>query len=210
LSPSPPAVEPAATPVTAAATASTAARDREQRIQQTIRPWRHQSLATAFDGWRGLLEALLSGAPVVWWSWLGVIPVAIGIYLFVRDPWIRRKLGLSGFFGRDAVIGAGWLLDEKGRTWTVDDTVVLVTRQGASVEVRLLHAERVHTFFLPITVTNGAWKGAAKPLRSTALGRARRAAADAVAGGAHCEPTSDGYTVAAAACQSAAFSRCRT
>jgi hypothetical protein len=134
--------------------------------------------------WRGLLEALLSGAPVVWWSWLGVIPVAIGIYLFVRDPWIRRKLGLSGFFGRDAVIGAGWLLDEKGRTWTVDDTVVLVTRQGANVEVRLLHAERVHTFFLPITVTNGAWKGAAKPLRSTALGRARRAAADAVAGGA--------------------------
>jgi outer membrane murein-binding lipoprotein Lpp len=38
-------------------TASTAARDREQRIQQTIRQWRHQSLATAFDGWRGLLEA---------------------------------------------------------------------------------------------------------------------------------------------------------
>ena len=38
-------------------TVTTSARDREQRIQQTIRQWCHQSLATAFDGWRGLLEA---------------------------------------------------------------------------------------------------------------------------------------------------------
>jgi len=134
--------------------------------------------------WRGLFEALRSGAPVVWWSWLGVIPVAVGAYLIARDPWVRRKLGLSGFFGRDAVIGAGWLVDEKGRTWTVDDTVVLVTNQGAGVEVRLLHAERVHAFFLPVLLTNRAGSSAVKPTRGGLRKRAGRAVAEVVAGGA--------------------------
>ena len=134
--------------------------------------------------WRPLVESYLSGAPVVWWGWFGVIPVALGIYLFLRDPWMRRKLGLSGFFGRDAVVGAGWLVDEKGRTWTIDDTVVLVTNQGIGVEVRLLHADRVHTFFLPVVMTNRAGKGVEKPARAPIRARVGRAVADAVAGGA--------------------------
>ncbi|MEY3141856.1 MAG: hypothetical protein RLY21_349 [Planctomycetota bacterium] len=133
--------------------------------------------------WRGLLASLHSGAPVVWWNWLGVVPVVVGIYLIARDPWVRRKLGISGFFGRDAVIGAGWIVDERGRTWTVDDTVVLVTNQGSGVEVRLLHAERVHAFFLPILVTNGAHGAGLKPGRGTAwvrVGRKALAGAKAV------------------------------
>lgn len=134
--------------------------------------------------WRGLFGALQSGAPVSWWNWFGVVAVALGIYLFLRDPWIRRKLGLSGFFGREAVIGAGWLVDEKGRTWTVDDSVVLVTHQGTGVEVRLIHAERVHSFYLPVLMTNGSGVAAVKPKKGRFGTRVGRAVSDAVASGA--------------------------
>ena len=82
------------------------------------------------------------------------------------------------------MIGAGWIVDERGRTWTVDDTVVLVTNQGSGVEVRLLHAERVHAFFLPILVTNGAHGARLKSGRGTAwVGLARKALAGAKAVG---------------------------
>lgn len=128
--------------------------------------------------WRPIVESFASGAPLVWWNWLGVVPIALGIYLVGRDPWIRRKLGISGLFGRDAVIGAGWLVDERGRMWTVDDTVVLVTSQGTGVEVRLLHADRVHAFYLPVLSSHVAGKGAVKSTRVRTL------VAEAVAGGA--------------------------
>lgn len=134
--------------------------------------------------WRPILESFRSGAPLVWWNWLGLLPVAIGLYLIARDPWIRRKLGLSGLFGRDAVIGAGWIVDEKGRTWTVEDTVVLVTTQGTGVEVRLLHAERVHSFFLPVLVSNRAGTGATRRRPKSIGARARRVVSEAVSGGA--------------------------
>ncbi|MFM1804757.1 MAG: hypothetical protein RL136_1636 [Planctomycetota bacterium] len=134
--------------------------------------------------WVPILEAATTGAPLVWWNWLGAIPLVLGPYLFFRDPYIRRKLGLSGFFGRDAVIGAGWLLDERGRTWTVDDTVVLVTTTGSGVEVRLLHAERVHAFYLPVMLVNRAGKGAARPKPRRLRGRAKELMAEAVAGSA--------------------------
>lgn len=125
-----------------------------------------------------LLETLRSGAPVDGLTWLGVVPMVIGVYLLARDPMIRRNLGISGFLGRNAVIGAGWIVDEKGRTWTVDDTVVLVTNQGAGVEVRLIHAERVHAFFLPVMLTTSgrargrAWMNAGSPSAATSGSKA--------------------------------------
>ena len=134
--------------------------------------------------WSPILVSVTTGAPLVWWNWFGVIPLVLGPYLFLRDPFIRRKLGLAGFFGRDAVVGAGWIVDERGRTWTVDDTVVLATTTGAGVEVRLIRTDRVHSFYLPVMLLNRPGKGAVRPKPKRLRSRAKAALADAVAGGA--------------------------
>lgn len=134
--------------------------------------------------WTPLLESYTAGAPIVWWNWFGLVPPVLGLYLVVRDPFIRRKLGLSGFFGRDAIIGAGWIVDKSGRTWTVDDTVVLVTAQGGGVEVRLLHRERVLAFFLPVMLTKRTGRGFEKPKPRALRGHAKALVVEAIAGSA--------------------------
>jgi hypothetical protein len=134
--------------------------------------------------WTPILTSAITGAPLVWWNWFGVIPLAVGPYLVLRDPFIRRKLGLSGFFGRDAVVGAGWLVDGRGRTWTVDDTVILVTTTGTGVEIRLIRADLVHAFYLPVMLVNSGGKGAARPKPRKLRSRAKALVVDAAVGGA--------------------------
>ena len=134
--------------------------------------------------WVPALGALRAGAPVTWSPMLGLALTLLGLLAIGLDPWVRRKLGLTGIFGRDAVIGAGWLVDRSGRTWTVEDTVVLVTSRGTDVEVRLLHPERVHSFYLPILLRNRPGRGADRPKPRGLGGRARTLAREALSGGA--------------------------
>lgn len=134
--------------------------------------------------WSPILVSARTGAPLTWWNWLGVVPLVLGPYLFLRDPFIRRKLGLSGFLGRDAVVGAGWLVDGRGRTWTVDDSVVLVTTSGTGVEIRLIREGLVHSFYLPVMLVNSAGKGAARPKPRRLRSRAGALVVEAAAAGA--------------------------
>lgn len=104
--------------------------------------------------WVEAILAMRSGSPLTWFSILGLAAIVVGIYLIVRDPWIRRKLNLPRLFGGETVIGAGWIRDGKGEIWTVDDSIVLVTLAGAGagMEIRLIKPSKVWSFYLPVIV----------------------------------------------------------
>lgn len=98
--------------------------------------------------WFPLLEAFRTGAPLAWTSLLGLVSFVFGIWMIVKDPWLRRKLHLPNFFAAETVIGAGWLRDRKGHLWTVDDSILLITSSNAGIEVRCINKERVGSFYL--------------------------------------------------------------
>jgi hypothetical protein len=98
--------------------------------------------------WFPLLEAFRTGAPLAWTSLLGLVFFVFGIWMIVKDPWLRRKLHLPNFFAAETVIGAGWLRDRKGHLWTVDDSILLITSSNAGIEVRCINKERVGSFYL--------------------------------------------------------------
>ena len=102
--------------------------------------------------WVEAILAMRSGSPLTWFSVLGLAAIVVGIYLIVRDPWIRRKLNLPRLFGGETVIGAGWIRDGKGESWTVDDSIVLVTLAGGGMEIRLIKPTKVWSFYLPVIV----------------------------------------------------------
>ncbi len=102
--------------------------------------------------WVEAILAMRSGSPLTWFSVLGLAAIVVGIYLIVRDPWIRRKLNLPRLFGSETVIGAGWIRDGKGEVWTVDDSIVLVTLAGGGMEIRLIKTTKVWSFYLPVIV----------------------------------------------------------
>jgi hypothetical protein len=106
--------------------------------------------------------ALLSGAPLTWSTIPGIAMIAIGLYLVVRDPWLRRKLNFPRVFGADAIIGAGWIRDTKGEIWTVDDSIILMTLAGGGLEVRLIKPTKVLAFYLPV-LTGKPGSGRMKP-----------------------------------------------
>jgi len=137
--------------------------------------------------WIQAVMALRSGAPLAWMSYPGVAMVVIGLYLIVRDPWLRRKLNFPRVFGADAVIGAGWIRDTKGEVWTVDDSVLLVTLAGGGLEVRLIKPTKVLSFYLPVLMgkpgtgrlklaTGVTGLGIRKRIKSVAAGAAKGAA----------------------------------
>ncbi|MFZ9882738.1 MAG: hypothetical protein ACO3QC_15215, partial [Phycisphaerales bacterium] len=99
-----------------------------------------------------LREALTvrTGTALDWKLMLGVSMFAIGLYLIVRDPWLRRKLRLPRMFGADSVIGAGWIRDGKGETWTVRDSILLLALEQGRMEARLIKSTKVHSFYLPV------------------------------------------------------------
>lgn len=100
--------------------------------------------------WAKSIVAISSGAPVHWTAVPGIVMVALGAYIVVRDPWVRRRLHIPRVFGADAVIGAGWIRDGHGEVWTVQDSVMLVTLAGGGMEIRLIKPSKVHAFFLPV------------------------------------------------------------
>lgn len=100
--------------------------------------------------WIRGLAALRSGAPISWTTVPGICMVAIGLYLVLRDPWLRRKLNFPRIFGADSVIGAGWIRDGRGEVWTVEDSIVLVTLAGGGMEIRLIKPTKVSSFYLPV------------------------------------------------------------
>ena len=139
------------------------------------------------SSWVQLLGALRSGAPLHWSLWYSVPMVAVGLYLIVRDPWLRRKLNLPRLFGADAVIGAGWIRDGKGEVWTVDDAMLLVTLAGGGMEIRLLKPGKVRSFYLPMMLGKPGTGRTKAPRGITGLGLRRRAkglAVDAAKGAA--------------------------
>ena len=105
--------------------------------------------------WVEAILAMRSGSPLTWFSVLGLAAIVVGIYLIVRDPWIRRKLNLPRLFGGENVIGAGWIRDGKGEIWTVDDSIALVTLAGTGMgmEIRLIKPTKVWSFYLPVIVS---------------------------------------------------------
>ncbi|MEY4118874.1 MAG: hypothetical protein RLZZ116_2202 [Planctomycetota bacterium] len=146
---------------------------------------------------RGLM-ALRAGAPLTWMTLPGIAMVVIGLYLVVRDPWLRRKLNFPRVFGADAVIGAGWIRDSKGEVWTVDDSVLLTTLAGGGLEVRLIKPTKVLSFYLPVLMGKPG-SGRLKPAAGiSGLGlrkRVKSAAVDAAKGAAASvglEPDDDG------------------
>jgi len=100
--------------------------------------------------WVRAILAMRSGSPLTWLSLLGVVAIVIGIYLIVRDPWVRRRLSLPRMFGIDTVIGAGWIRDGRGELWTVEDSVLLLTLAGGSMEIRLIKRTKVWSLYLPM------------------------------------------------------------
>lgn len=70
----------------------------------------------------------------------------LGIALLLRHPFIRRQLNLPRVFGRDALIGAGWIQDPRGEVWTVEDSVMMVVFAGRSAEIRLIKRTKVWSF----------------------------------------------------------------
>jgi hypothetical protein len=139
------------------------------------------------SAWGRVLTAINSGAPLHWSLWYAVPLVAIGLWMIVRDPWLRRALNIPRLFGADSVIGAGWIRDGKGEVWTVDDSVVLVTLAGGGMEIRLIKPTKVLSFYLPMMMGKPG-PGRAKPGAGiSGLGlrkRAKAVAADAARGAA--------------------------
>ncbi len=81
-----------------------------------------------------------------------ILLTLVSVWMIVSDPWLHRKLKLSNVFSADAVVGAGWLRDTKGRVFTVDDSLLLITLSGTNVHVRCVNAEGVSEFYLPIVL----------------------------------------------------------
>lgn len=137
--------------------------------------------------WMRGLFALRAGAPMTWLTLAGVVTVAVGGYLIVRDPWLRRKLRLPRMFGADSVIGAGWIRDGKGEVWTVDDSILLVTLLQGGMEIRLIKRTNVLAFYLPVMLGKPG-TGRMKPSPGiTGLGiraRAKSVAVEAAKGAA--------------------------
>ncbi|MCE2885589.1 MAG: hypothetical protein LW806_11920 [Planctomycetaceae bacterium] len=137
--------------------------------------------------WMQGLAALRAGAPLSWMTYPGLVMVAVGIYMVVRDPWLRRKLNFPRIFGNDWIIGAGWIRDGKGEVWTVDDAILLVTLAGGGLEIRLIKQGRLASFYLPV-IMGKSGTGRMKPATSlSGMGLRRRAkavAADAARGAA--------------------------
>lgn len=137
--------------------------------------------------WIQAVMALRSGAPLAWMSYPGIAMIVIGLYLVVRDPWLRRKLNFPRVFGADAIIGAGWIRDTKGEVWTVDDSVLLMTLAGGGLEVRLIKPTKVLSFYLPVLMGKPG-SGRLKPAAGiSGLGlrkRMKSVAADAAKGAA--------------------------
>jgi hypothetical protein len=137
--------------------------------------------------WAKAIPALLSGAPLHWSLWYAIPVLVIGVYLIVRDPWLRRALNIPRLFGADSVIGAGWIRDANGETWTVDDSIVLVTLAGGGMEIRLIKPTKVMSFYLPLMMGKPGTGRARKGAGITGLGlrnRAKAVAVDAARGAA--------------------------
>jgi hypothetical protein len=135
--------------------------------------------------WAKVIPALWSGAPLHWSLWYAIPLFVIGIYLIVRDPWLRRKLNIPRLFGADSIIGAGWIRDAKGEVWTVDDSIVLVTLAGGGLEIRLIKPTKVLSFYLPIMMGKPGTGRSKKGAGFTGLGlrgRAKAVAVDAARG----------------------------
>jgi hypothetical protein len=127
--------------------------------------------------WMQGLVALRSGAPLAWMTYPGLVMVAVGLYMIVRDPWLRRKLNFPRIFGNDWIIGAGWIRDGKGEVWTVDDSILLVTLAGGGLEVRLIRKDRLESFYLPV-IMGKQGTGRMKPaVGVSGMGLRRRAKA---------------------------------
>ncbi len=107
-------------------------------------------IAQSMHFWIRAVASLRAGAPLVWTSYPGIAMVGVGMYLVLRDPLIRRRLNLPRFFGRETVIGAGWIRDSRGELWTVKDALVLVTLAGGGLEIRLIKRTKVVSFYLPV------------------------------------------------------------
>ena len=137
--------------------------------------------------WINTLAVVRSGAPLHWSAIPGAVMVGVGLFLIVRDPWLRRKLNIPRVFGADAIIGAGWIRDGRGEVWTVDDSIVLVALAGGGMEIRLIKPTKVLAFYLPVMMGKPG-TGRMKPaVGISGLGlrsRAKAVAADAAKGAA--------------------------
>ena len=128
-----------------------------------------------------------TSAPLHWSMWGGAAMVGVGLYLVLRDPWLRRKLNLPRVFGADFVIGAGWIKDGKGEIWTVDESIALITLAGGGMEIRLLKPGKVLSFYLPMILGKPGTGRVKAPTGITGLGLRKRAkglAANAARGAA--------------------------
>lgn len=132
------------------------------------------------SAWAQVIPALRSGAPLHWSLWYAIPLLVIGVYLIVRDPWLRRTFNVPRLFGADSVIGAGWIRDAKGEVWTVDDAIVLVTLAGGGMEIRLIKPTKVLSFYLPIMMGKPGTGRSKKGAGFTGLGLRKRAKAVAV------------------------------
>ena len=92
-----------------------------------------------------LFASLVRGAPFGWSAIFGLLATSLGVWLVLRDSKTRRWLGLDAF-GRSIVVGAGWLKDEHGDVFTVDDSVLLVDFDGG---VRCVRRDKIVSFYLP-------------------------------------------------------------
>ncbi len=111
------------------------------------------ALYLLFQGLRFTVEGVMSvinGAGLTWQGALGFFMVATAGVIVFTDPWFRRKIGLPKLLSPDAEIGAGWIRTVGGDLFTVADSIVLMTLEGRSVEVRCIRKDKVDSFFLPI------------------------------------------------------------
>lgn len=137
--------------------------------------------------WARAVTAVRSGAPLHWSTLPGVVMVGIGLYLIARDPWLRRRLNVPRVFGADSLIGAGWIRDGNGEVWTVDDSILLVALAGGGLEVRLIKATKVLSFYLPVMMGHpgaGRMKPAAGITGLRLRARMKSVAVDAAKGAA--------------------------
>ncbi|MEY4821323.1 MAG: hypothetical protein RLY72_975, partial [Planctomycetota bacterium] len=144
-------------------------------------------IAQSSQFWIRMLAAVRTSAPLHWTMWGGAAMVGVGLYLVLRDPWLRRKLNLPRVFGADFVIGAGWIKDGKGEIWTVDESIALVTLAGGGMEIRLLKPGKVLSFYLPMILGKPGTGRVKAPTGITGLGLRKRAkglAANAARGAA--------------------------
>ncbi|MBI1302862.1 MAG: hypothetical protein GC172_03625 [Phycisphaera sp.] len=103
-------------------------------------------IVQSFQFWVQGFAAGRGGALGSWAIFVGAASFLLGLYLVVRDPWLRRKLNLPSIH-RDAVVGAGWLRDGKGNLFTVDDSILIVTFTGGAL-VHCVRRDLVSTFYI--------------------------------------------------------------